>query len=321
MNKRSGLWMGTKSIRPSYKKTRRIAVTNINARIRTAVVVVSMLICNSASVIAQNRSNQIGFINHLTSSGYHEESLYENQRIRSQSLTSNQIDSLNYLAGWSSYYLKKLVESSSYLNTVSPESPFYAKSHLFSAYNQIHIGNYHTADSILNNFAPQNQTEVDFRNFMKAGLSLLQNNASGYSEYRNLLPVDYYGFSREVVSMDLLFQEKASFKGKSPWLAGGMSAILPGSGKIYAGKTGQGIMSFMITTGLGLVAWENQRKRGTDHAATILFGSAFTIFYAGNIYGSMFSAKIANDETIQLHNQKVLFNLHIPLRNIFDQRR
>lgn len=307
-----------KRTRPSDKKIRHIAVTNIKARIITAFVVATLVMCNSALLQAQNISNQIRFINHLTSSGYHEESLYENLRIRNHSLTSHQIDSLNYLAGWSAYYLKKLGESSKYLNTVSPASPHYTKSRLFSAYNQIHIGNYLTADSILNNFAPQNKTEVDFQNFMKAGISLLENNTSGYNEYRNLLPADYYGFSREINNLDLLYHEIASFKGKSPWLAGGMSAILPGSGKIYTGKTGQGIMSFMITTGLGLVTWENQRKRGTDHAATILFGSAFTIFYAGNIYGSMFSAKIANDETTQLHNQKVLFNLHIPLRNIFD---
>lgn len=267
---------------------------------------------------AQTLHQQINFIDHLNNSGYYQESLSENLRTPRQGLAQPANDSLNYLAGWAAYYLKQLETSTSYLTQVSHESNLYAKSHLFAAYNQIHLENYGQGASILSDFQPQNNTEQHFVQYMTSGLQLLQRDFAGFDTTILRLPKDYFGFSKELENLQLIEKDLLARKDKSVWLAGIMSAIIPGSGKIYAGKKGQGITTFLLTTGLGLVTFENYYKNGIESASTLLFASAFTVFYAGNIYGSMYSAKTANNDFYHLQNQKILFNLHIPLRNIFD---
>lgn len=266
----------------------------------------------------QSLRQQISFINHLTNSGYYQESLSENLRTSRAEATQPARDSLNYLAGWATYYLKELERSTSYLTLVSPGSKLYAKSHLFAAYNQIHLENYDQGASILIDFQPQTTTDQHFVQYLTSGLQLLQRDYAGFDTTILGLPKDYFGFSKELENLQLIEKELKSHKNKSIWLSGILSALIPGSGKIYAGKTGQGITTFLLTTGLGLVTLENYHKNGIESASTLLFASAFTVFYAGNIYGSMYSAKTANNDFYNLQNQKILFNLHIPLRNIFD---
>ncbi|GAO30603.1 hypothetical protein [Geofilum rubicundum] len=282
------------------------------------LIFVPLLLLLTGTGHAQSLNRQIKFINHLTNSGYYEESLAENLRTPRQGLSQPASDSLNYLAGWAAYYLKELATSTSYLTKVSPSSELYPKSHLFAAYNQIHLSHYQEGQSILSDFKPQNTPDQHFVHYLSSGVQLLQRDLAGFDSTLLQLPKDYFGFSKELANLQSIQTDLLARKDKSVWLSGLLSAILPGSGKIYAGKTGQGITTFLLTTGLALVTFENYHKNGIESASTLLFGSAFTVFYAGNIYGSMYSAKTANDDFYHLQNQKILFNLHIPLRNIFD---
>jgi len=101
-------------------------------------------------------------------------------------------------------------------------------------------------------------------------------------------------------------------------LAAFYSAIIPGSGKIYAGRLGDGLSSFFIVSSLGLITAENWYKAGIKNPKTIFFGSLFSVFYVGNIWGSYFSVQIQNDEFNHEMDHKILFDLHIPLRTIFN---
>ena len=76
---------------------------------------------------------------------------------------------------------------------------------------------------------------------------------------------------------------------KSPVLAGVMSAILPGSGYIYAERYGDGITAFLIN-GLfiaGTIAAIHQE----NYAVAGIVGGVGLPFYLGNIYGSANAAK------------------------------
>lgn len=97
-----------------------------------------------------------------------------------------------------------------------------------------------------------------------------------------------------------------------------LSAIVPGLGKIYAGRLGEGVSAFLITTTMGLVAVENYIKDGWKDPKTIIFGSLFSVFYIGNIWGSTLSVKLINDEFNKEVNEQILFNLRVPLRIIFE---
>ena len=71
---------------------------------------------------------------------------------------------------------------------------------------------------------------------------------------------------------------------KSPLIAGAMSAVLPGSGHIYAGHTGDGITAFFLN-GLfiaGTIAAIHQE----NYAVAGVVGVIGLPFYIGNIYGA-----------------------------------
>ena len=95
---------------------------------------------------------------------------------------------------------------------------------------------------------------------------------------------------------------------KSSTVAGIMSAIIPGSGKIYIGETGDGIVGFLTTTLFAFIAYDNF-KAGHNTRAWIWSGVT-ALFYAGNVYGSVAAA--------QVHNAKITFEYNEGL-NVFLQ--
>ena len=93
---------------------------------------------------------------------------------------------------------------------------------------------------------------------------------------------------------------------KSEVLAGVLSAIVPGTGKIYTKDYGDGITAFLLT---GLFAYLAYTNFEHDHPTRAwIFTALGAGFYAGNIYGSVASAQIFNakvnfefDEGVKLY--------------------
>ena len=79
---------------------------------------------------------------------------------------------------------------------------------------------------------------------------------------------------------------------KSPVLAGILSAIIPGSGKMFVGEWGDGITALVVTSLFAFLAYDNFRADHTTRAW--IFTGLGAFFYAGNIYGSVASAQIFN---------------------------
>ena len=109
------------------------------------------------------------------------------------------------------------------------------------------------------------------------------------------------------------------FRPKSPWVAGIMSVVIPGSGKIYAGKTGQGIITFIQNLALGLQAYEAYRRDGWKSPRFLVYGGLFTFFYVGNIWGSALTVHVRRQEFNDKVNEQILFNMQIPIRTVFNQ--
>ncbi len=82
-----------------------------------------------------------------------------------------------------------------------------------------------------------------------------------------------------------------SLKEKSPALAGVYSAIIPGMGKLYCGKTNQFVTALIANLALGFQTWEAGVKDGTNSARFIVSGILFSFTYIGNIWGSVLTAK------------------------------
>ncbi|MGB9595561.1 MAG: tetratricopeptide repeat protein [Candidatus Poribacteria bacterium] len=84
-------------------------------------------------------------------------------------------------------------------------------------------------------------------------------------------------------------------KHKSRFWASLMSAIIPGTGKVYCEQYGNGLYSFITVGSIGFIAYKGFKENGIKSIKGWIFGSIFPIFYFGNIYGSGISALAYND--------------------------
>lgn len=84
---------------------------------------------------------------------------------------------------------------------------------------------------------------------------------------------------------------------KKPVLAALMSTVVPGSGKIYTGRTWDGVTSFILCLTGGWRAWEGFSDRGLKSIDGWLFGAVTAYFWVGNIYGSAVSARLYNERS------------------------
>jgi tetratricopeptide (TPR) repeat protein len=81
---------------------------------------------------------------------------------------------------------------------------------------------------------------------------------------------------------------------KSPLLAGLLSAIVPGAGKLYCKQYGDGFYSLFLAGVAGLLAWDGFRENGVRSIKGWAFASVGGIFYTGNVYGSAIAARVHN---------------------------
>ncbi|MCF8373893.1 MAG: hypothetical protein K9H64_19880 [Bacteroidales bacterium] len=259
---------------------------------------------------------EFSFSNYLILQNEFQEAIFVLDKI--QPTNSDQTDSLNYLKGWALYNDKQLKESAVFLQKISVNSRFHTKSIFFSAYNNYHIGYICIGDSILSSIILNDELEKTLRNFELAGSSLLKRDLADFDKRASHFHQQYYQFANEEEKLLELRKRIGDFNPKSPVVAGILSAIVPGLGKIYSGHVGGGVSAFLVITALGAITWENYHKAGTNNPKTWIYGSAFAMTYAGNIFGSVYSVKAYRDEFEQHISKAVLFNMHIPLRNFFN---
>jgi len=98
-------------------------------------------------------------------------------------------------------------------------------------------------------------------------------------------------------------------KQKSPLLAAGMSVVLPGSGRIYAGDWKDGLVSILIIGSTGFGAYRAFLKEGKGSALAWIYSGLSFGFYLGNIYGSYQSARLNNIKKIQRFEKEVLHHI------------
>jgi hypothetical protein len=88
----------------------------------------------------------------------------------------------------------------------------------------------------------------------------------------------------------------ANIKYKSPALSFTMSAIIPGTGKIYSGYWKDGLFSLLFT---GVSTWQSYRgfkQKGTSGFYGWFMAGIGLSFYTGNLYGSVKAANKRNHE-------------------------
>ncbi|MFC2136953.1 tetratricopeptide repeat protein [Bacteroidota bacterium] len=85
-----------------------------------------------------------------------------------------------------------------------------------------------------------------------------------------------------------------NIKYKKPWVSAGLSAIIPGTGKVYSGYWKDGLISLLF---VGITSWQAYRgfdKNGINSIYGWIYGGVGFGFYVGNIYGSVKAANKYN---------------------------
>jgi len=263
-------------------------------------------------------SKELRFAQYLQDKEAAPEAIRVLEQVDTATLSRAQKDSLFYMLGWAAYSIRQLDKSIGSLLKVSPEYSKYDKSRMFAAYCQAFQGRMDSASDGLRQLVLSDSTMRELRSFQLAGIALLKRDYKAFLPQQQQFTYSSYIFEKEERRMQLYYDKLKGFKHKSPALAGIYSALAPGLGKWYAGKKKQGIAAFLPVISLAALTYEAYRKDGVKSARFIGFGSLFTIFYIGDIWGSTLSVKIRRNEFYKEYDNKILFDMHIPLRNFFN---
>lgn len=259
---------------------------------------------------------ELDFILYLVSRDDFSESLFLLDRLEPAGPLA---DSVNYLKGWVLYRQMELRASAASLLKVSAESPVFYKSQFFGAYNLAHTGNLEQSVSVLEGLdVERGSMHAAMRRLQLGGISLLQRDFDGFEEHAAYFPGTFHVMALQEGRMLNHYDVLKSTSLKSPFLAGMMSAAIPGLGRVYAGKPAEGIVSFLYMAAFGFTSYDFYRGGGLRSPLFIISATVTSVFYAGNIVGSVTAARRVNNEFRHEMDQRILFDLHIPLRNAFN---
>ena len=106
----------------------------------------------------------------------------------------------------------------------------------------------------------------------------------------------------EVVNQRVSMYKKYAEEGrdlpsKSPLLAGFLSTVLPGVGRVYVGRPNDAMLTVFLLGVLGWTTYDGFSENGVSSRKGWTFGTLGGIFYLGNIYGSVVAAQTHNRRT------------------------
>ncbi len=81
---------------------------------------------------------------------------------------------------------------------------------------------------------------------------------------------------------------------RSPLLAGILSTIVPGAGRLYTERLGDALTSLFMVSLTGWQAYDGFQRDGFSSVKGWTLGTISSIFYVGNIYGSVIAARVYN---------------------------
>ncbi len=280
------------------------------------LIVISYVL--KSQTFVSNFHKDIGFTDYLIKNSLTDDALVFLKTMKEQnSITLSQNDTIHYYIANIYYKTGQFDSASYYYEKVSFNSAYSLKSSFFLGNSFLKMDSLSLAEKSLLKINTTDTLMNELLHFQLSGLALLQRNLTTYNTYsKNLTYKNYHLLNEEKILLDYSNKIK-NLKKKSPFVAGTLSALIPGLGKVYAGKPRQGITSIIPVAILGLQTFEAYNKAGVKSARFIIFGSLFSVFYIGNIWGSVLSVNIVNQEINNEINRQILFNLDIPLQRIF----
>ncbi|MFC1733822.1 tol-pal system YbgF family protein [candidate division KSB1 bacterium] len=276
---------------------------------RKLILICLVVLCHTNTTISQNIKYQINkeleFAEYLHQNLYFRDATFVlkklNNKNQSNSLFS---DSVNFLIGRSYFKLPEFDSAYAYFSLVKPMHPYYKSSKFCLSWMDVRDGHYQKAYSTLIEIETNDIRKEETKWFGLTTASLLNRDFEKYAAFSSKIKFNI--LAQEFEKLEKNADDITHYKNRSPFLAGLYSSIIPGAGKVYVGKTMEGISSFLIVGALGIYTYESYRIGGIKNFKTIIFGSVFSVFYVGNIWGSVLSLKRKNDEFKYEMEQNIL---------------
>ncbi|MFN4083049.1 MAG: hypothetical protein ACK4K9_05400 [Bacteroidia bacterium] len=158
---------------------------------------------------------------------------------------------------------------------------------------------------------------TQIQNLFSAGIKLFSFDTNGVSVLLSNAD-EYFATQKPREILRKTYTKAANYKPKNKYTAATLSAIVPGLGKVYAGRKLEGLATFMQTGAFGAVLIENIIKSNSMlQVRPIFFGSIFSVFYIGSILGSYQTAKQVNILKKEQIHEEISVALYMLLRNTF----
>ncbi len=245
-------------------------------------------------------SNSKKYADYLFEAGRYEEAATEYDRVVYLNATDtaawqNLLISMQYLE----LYQESVARLKS-IKTISTSTIQFGRIHtyaLFSSYQ------FEAISEVLTSYSFPT-ADIVFLN--SASFALAGNWVNAEQETEKLSDAPYLVQQMHDISMEAQNRNR-----KSPFLAGALSTVVPGMGKIYTGRWKDGLFSLLLITTTGYQAYRIISEKGIDRPGAWIFGGLALGFYTGNIYGSVKSAKVYNEFEEKKYEDRVQYLLDI----------
>lgn len=173
----------------------------------------------------------------------------------------------------------------------------------------------YTKTLILNNDFIKSQSFLQSKNKLSDENTELYNISmllltDNFKKADSMLNVTKYNNNEFLIKYKEITNEALNARFKKNWLGVGMSVLVPGTGKVYAGYWKDGLISALM---FGVSAFQSYRgfeKSGINSGYGWMFGSISFGFYLGNIYGT--------NKAINKKNKEKLHRVHTKIKNTFN---
>ena len=234
-----------------------------------------------------------------------------------QAVNQDQHDSAVFYKAWLSYFRQNFVESLNALYDIDSSSVLNTEASFLMATCYLHEGQYDQSEAIFNQLDGLTEKERAVKNLNLAGLALLTRDYTKYDSIIKRIPETNFMVGSELSSLNTYKTDMVTYKRKSPWLAGFLSALIPGLGKFYVGYRGTPFGALTLNLPLAAVAVETLIISGWTGIPFLITAPLFGVFYIGNIWGSGLSPYAHEQEFYDEMDHNILYDLHIPTRRVF----
>lgn len=275
---------------------------------------------SSQNQIKLNFTDEFNFLIHLSKNKLFDEAeVIKTKLFNSPEINQEYKDSINFFLATAYFNAQQPIKAKPLFLSISDGPFFYYKSRYLAGLIDIETAKIDSAYINYTHIEESTNSDLnELKKFEVLGVTLLKKKYISFDSLSREAQFNNPVINEEFLNLKKYRAIDEKIKRKSPLLAGTLSAIIPGLGKVYAGNNGQALATFLTCGLMGGIAAENYFRLGMYHPQTILFTGIFSLFYIGNIYGSALSVQIVKTEKQLENKHNILVGIKIPISKFFN---